>query len=340
MLYIALIIIIVCIILIDLYFKKVKRDKLKISLKKSFTDYFERNILLSLIFSSGTFFYLANNYEYIKDYAVKFSFNKNIENASPKTLREIYDDAMSRDSSVFIEKLIEENPENSELHALAAYYFYFESKNDYDEDEIYKKIIYHATQAINMGSYYEPWLLSYRGYSKFILEDNTTAKRDFKSAVSLFEILLESSPEDANLLYWLGITKYKKNGIYQKSYVDGCAATHPKFLIPMQYFKQALNNSSNNDPYVNMFGWELGNLHNKIYRSLEWNARINIGVDVSSSRKRSYDNFQASRYSNTCGVQRVYLDRQMSSNGFCEIFSNAGEQGYEDAYDVIQKWCN
>ena len=339
MLYIALIIIIVCIILIDLYFKKRKKDISKMSLKKSFTDNFERNILLILIFSSATFFYLANNYESIKEYAVKFSFNKNIENAGPETLREIYDDAMSKDSSLLIEKLIEENPENSELHALAAYYFINVDADDYDkdEDEINKKVIYHATQAINMGSYYEPWLLRYRGRTKYIFKDNT-AKKDYKKAVSLFEILLESNPEDANLMYWLARAKSQENGIYPSSQVNECAATSPWFLNTMQNFKQALNNSSKNDPYVNMFGWEVENLHNNIYKSLEYHAMVNIGVTISG--KWNYNNFKASRNCTRCNGEYVCLQSEMLSNGFCEIFSNAGEQGYEKAYDVIQKWCN
>jgi len=305
------------------------------SLKKSFTDNFERNILLVLIFSTGTFFYLANNYESIKEYAVKFSFNKNIENAGPETLREIYDDAMSKDSSLLIEKLIEENPENSELHALAAYYFINVDTDDYDKDEdkINKKVIYHATQAINLGSYYEPWLLRMRGRTKYIFKDNT-AKRDYKKAASLFEILLESSPEDANLMYWLARAKSEENGIYQRRFVNECAAKNPRFLNTMQNFKQALNNSSKNDPYVNMFGWEVGNLHNRIYNNLEWHARLNIGSDGN------YNNFVAGENCTRCSGEYVCLEKLMFSNGFCEIFSNAGEQGYEDAYDVIQKWCN
>ena len=149
MLYITLIITIVCIILIDLYLKKTKRDISKLVLKKSFTDNFERNILMVLIFSAGTFFYLATNYESIKNYTVQFTFSKNVEDASPETLREIYDDAMSKDSSLLIENLIEENPENSELHALAAYYFVKKERkiresdgySDYVMNPIHKKQI-------------------------------------------------------------------------------------------------------------------------------------------------------------------------------------------------------
>lgn len=351
MLYIGLIITIVCIILIDLYFKKRKKDIFEISLKKSFTDNFERNILLVLIFSSGAFFYLANNYKSIKEYSVKFFFSKNIENAGPETLREIYDDAMSKDSSLLIEKLIEENPENSELHALAAYYFRgqeikIRESSGYSDNvlnPIHKKQIYHATQAISIGSYYEPWLLQMRGRAKYILKDYD-AKKDYIKSASLFEILLEASPGDANLLYELADSKLEKNGVYFREYTSTCGAISPEFLIPMQYFKQALNNSSKDDPHVNMFGWELGNLHFKIYDGLESNARLNIGVYTTSNY--NYDNFKASRHwSNTSCEEprrnnRVYLDDLMFSNGFCEIFSNAGEQGYEEAYDVIQKWCN
>lgn len=337
MLYIALIVIIACIILIDLYFKKRKKDISKKLLKKTFTDSFDRNILMVLIFSAGTFFYLADNYESIKEYAVKFSFSTNIENSAPETLREIYDDAISKNSSTLIEKLIEENPDNSELHALAAYYFENEDEDKDKNEEFPKKIIYHATQAINMGSNYEPWLLKIRGFYKYVLKDNT-AKRDLKKAISLFEISLESNPEDANLLFDLGEIKCWENGVYQQKFVDVCAASSPRFIIPMEYFKQALNNSSKNDPYTNMFGWERGNLHDKIYNGLEWNARINIGVRVN--RDSDYDNFVASRYSKTCGGRYVELESEMSSNGFCDIFSNAGGEGYEEAYDVIQKWCN
>lgn len=332
MLYIALIVIIVCIILIDLYFKKRKKDIPKKLLKKTFTDSFDRNILMVLILSAGTFFYLADNYESIKEYAVKFSFSTNIENSAPETLREIYDDAISKNSSTLIEKLIEENPENSELHALAAYYFNNQSEV---KEEKFKKLIYHATQAINMGSYYKPWLLGMRGRAKYILKDNN-AKRDLKKAISLFEILLESNPEDANLLFNLGLNKYRENGVYQQVYLGACASSSPRFLIPMEYFKQALNNSSKNDPYTNMFGWEVGNLHHKIYLGLEWNARVNIGVYYND-----YDNFIASKYRRSkCGGRYIELESEMSSNGFCDIFSNAGGEGYEEAYDVIQKWCN
>lgn len=337
MLYIALIVIIVCIILIDLYFKKRKKDISKKLLKKTFTDSFDRNILMVLIFSAGTFFYLADNYESLKEYAVKFSFSTNIENSAPETLREIYDDAISKNSSILIEKLIEENPDNSELHALAAYYF--RNTNKDRKEEKYKKLIYHATQAINMGSYYKPWLLGMRGRAKYILKDNN-AKMDLKKAISLFEVLLKSNPEDANLLFNLGLNKYRENGVREKDRVDVCAASSPRFLIPMEYFKQALNNSSKNDPYTNMFGWEVENLHNKIYLGLEWNARINIGVYIYEYRSRDYDNFVASEHDRKCGGRYVKLESEMSSNGFCDIFSNAGEEGYEEAYDVIQKWCN
>ena len=101
------------------------------------------------------------------------------------------------------------------------------------------------------------------------------------------------------------------------------------------------NNSSKDDPYVNMFGWELSNLHNMIYGAIEWNARVNIGIYVRDFI--GYDDFNASKYWGSCGAggnYRVKLNNLMFSNGFCEIFSNAGEQGYDDAYDVIQKWCN
>ena len=84
-----------------------------------------------------------------------------------------------------------------------------------------------------------------------------------------------------------------------------------------------------------MFGWEDGNLHMKIYKNLEANARINIG------QGNNYDNFQAGHNNSFCGTTtREYLERSMNRNGFCEIFSNAGEQGYDEAYDVIKKWCN
>tara|TARA_B100001109_G_C18818159_1_gene453110 strand:+ start:228 stop:1322 length:1095 start_codon:yes stop_codon:yes gene_type:complete len=364
MLYISLIIIIVCIISIDIYFKKTKKYNKRISdlgaessdsapesdkgipkkikwIDAIMSDNFERNVLLILIFSTSTFFYLANNYESFKEYTIKFSFSKNIENPNPETLREIYNDAMSKDSSLLIEKLIEENPENSELHALAAHYFNNVDTDDYDkdEDEINKKIIYHTTQAINMGSDFEPWLLGMRGRAKYKLKDNNAIK-DFQKSVNLFEVLLESSPEDANLLYYLGLSNYRKYGVYQKGSITGCAPLYSQFLTPMQNFKDALNNSSKIDPHINMFGWEKGTLHNRIYYSLEWNARVNIGVIVSNYYNLDYNNFEASKYSAQCRDGNTNLAYRMSSSGFCEIFSKAGEEGYDRAYEVLQKWCN
>ena len=86
-----------------------------------------------------------------------------------------------------------------------------------------------------------------------------------------------------------------------------------------------------------MFGWEVGNLHNIIYNNLEWHARLNIGINKYLNNNY---NFKASRNCTRCNGEYVCLQSEMLSNGFCEIFSNAGEQGYERAYDVIQKWCN
>ena len=105
----------------------------------------------------------------------------------------------------------------------------------------------------------------------------------------------------------------------------------------MNLLKKAIDNSSKNELHINMFGWgEKRNLHELIYNELEWHARRNIGV--RNYARYDYENFRASDHD--CPSEEKLLSNLMYDNGFCQIFSKASEEGYDRAFDVIQKWCN
>ena len=316
--YIILFIIILSIFLITYIIRKQKVNNTTLSAEKSSDNKFEQNVLSSLILFIFLLLLLTTNYYEIKDYAS--NFNKSLNEDKPKELQDIYNYAVSNKSFSLIKELIDKNPENSEILALAAYY---------QSNVIPEKAIYYASEAIKKGSKYEPWLLHIRGVSKYILDDQT-GYEDLEKSALLFNEMLKSNPNDVNILFELANSEHKKYNGNISNNDWRYKILGERFIKPHNYLKQALENSSKEAMYSNMFGWKLGGLHHRIYYVMEQNAKLNIGFPPKNS-KGIFKNYTKYNRSLTSGFY---------DTGFCEIFSKAGEDGYEFAYKVIQKWCN